>query len=172
MVIYRTMGSRAALARFLASLLTTPDQRLEEYLGFALQHYKLDLAIPPLAKPEALAGFRRPTLVIGASDDITAPGAALLERARELFPHASAGSAPELQAHPTDRRCLESEALRAHRELPAGGGRVTAQRGWLSQPSVHRTRSRAGALSIFTDQHDRAVSFARPFPQASHSRHI
>jgi pimeloyl-ACP methyl ester carboxylesterase len=88
MLLYRTMGSRAALDRFLDSMLTGPDDRLEAYLGAAIQHYKLDVAVPPLGTPEALAGFRRPTLVIAASDDITAPGAALLERARELFPHA------------------------------------------------------------------------------------
>jgi 2-hydroxy-6-oxonona-2,4-dienedioate hydrolase len=89
MTVYRAMGSRAALTRFVDSMLTTPDERITEYFGSVLQHYKLDMAIPPLGRPEALVGFRRPTLVIAASHDITAPGAALLERARVLFPHAS-----------------------------------------------------------------------------------
>lgn len=103
MALYRTMGSRAALARFLDSMLTAPDERLEEYLGAALQHYKLDMAIPPLGRPEALVGFRQPTLVIGASDDVTAPGAALLERARELFPHATLELLPNCKhIPPTD----------------------------------------------------------------------
>lgn len=61
------------------------------------------MAIPLLGTPEALAGFRRPTLVIGASDDITAPGAALLERARELFPHAALELLPNCKhIPPTD----------------------------------------------------------------------
>ena len=89
MLLYRTMGNRAALARLVDSILTAPDQQLKEYLGAAFRHYRLDIAVPPLGTPEALLGFRRPTLVIAASDDITAPGAALLERARELFPHAT-----------------------------------------------------------------------------------
>jgi 2-hydroxy-6-oxonona-2,4-dienedioate hydrolase len=89
MVLYRTFGSRAALARFIDSMLTGPDPRMEEYLAAALAHYKIDPQVPPLGRPEALAGFRRPTLVVGASDDVTAPGAAMLERARALFPHAT-----------------------------------------------------------------------------------
>jgi len=103
MALYRTLGSRAALARFVHSMLTAPDERLEEYLGAALQHYKLDFSIPPLGTPEALAGFRRPTLVIAASDDITAPGAALLKRALELFPHAALELLPNTKhVPPTD----------------------------------------------------------------------
>lgn len=89
MLLYRTFGSRAGLARFLGATLTGSDQLIEEYLGEALKHYKIDMTVPALATPAALAGFRRPTLVIGASDDITAPGAALLARARELFPQAT-----------------------------------------------------------------------------------
>ena len=103
LALYRTMGSRAALVRFLDSLLTAADPRLEDYLAAALQHYKLDLAIPPLGTPEALAGFRRPALVIAASDDVTAPGAALLARARELFPHATLELLPNCKhIPPTD----------------------------------------------------------------------
>jgi 2-hydroxy-6-oxonona-2,4-dienedioate hydrolase len=89
MAVYRTFGSRAALRRFFASILTAPDERLEECLAVAFKHHKLDTSIPPLATPEALAGFQRPTLVIAAADDITAPGAAVLERARQLIPHAA-----------------------------------------------------------------------------------
>jgi 2-hydroxy-6-oxonona-2,4-dienedioate hydrolase len=89
MALSRMMGSRAALTRFVASMLTAPDERITEYFAATLQHYKLDMALLPLATPDALAGFQRPTLVIAASDDITAPGAALLKRARELFPHAT-----------------------------------------------------------------------------------
>jgi 2-hydroxy-6-oxonona-2,4-dienedioate hydrolase len=103
MMLYRTMGSRKALARFLDSLLTSSDQRLEEYMGAALQHYKIDFSLPPFARVEALAGFRRPTLVIGASEDITVPGAALLQRARELFPQAALELIPDWKhTPPTD----------------------------------------------------------------------
>ncbi|MEO8212605.1 MAG: hypothetical protein ABI560_05405 [Myxococcales bacterium] len=77
-LLYRATGNRAALARFLDSMLTTRDERLGEYLAAALKDYRLEIAVPPLGTPEALGGFRRPTLVIAASDDVAAPGAALL----------------------------------------------------------------------------------------------
>jgi 2-hydroxy-6-oxonona-2,4-dienedioate hydrolase len=89
LALYRTTGSKAALKRFLDSLFTVPDAIFGEYMGKALKHYRLDLALPPLGTPEPLAAFRRPTLIMAASDDITAPGRALLARAAQLFPHAT-----------------------------------------------------------------------------------
>lgn len=89
LALYRATGSKAALGRFVDALLTAPDEALTEYLGHALKHYRLDFTMPPLGTPEALAAFRRPTLVIAASDDVTGPGRALLQRAAQLFPHAT-----------------------------------------------------------------------------------
>lgn len=85
MALYRAFPSEARLARFLRPLLTTDDDAWVQYLGEAFLAYKLDFAVPPLARPEALATFTRPTLVVGASDDISFPGAALVARAKELF---------------------------------------------------------------------------------------
>jgi pimeloyl-ACP methyl ester carboxylesterase len=42
--------------------------------------------VPALAQPIELARFTRPTLVVGAEQDLSFPGTALIERARELFP--------------------------------------------------------------------------------------
>src|SRR6185312_9578711 len=67
---------------------TVPDPIFGAYMGQALKHYKLDLAIPPPGTPEPLAAFRRPTLIMAASDDITCPGRPMLARAAQLFPHA------------------------------------------------------------------------------------
>lgn len=89
LALYRATGSQAALKRFLDSLFTVPDPLFGDYMSQALKHYKLDLALPPLGTPEALAAFRRPTLIMAASDDITGPGRALLARAAQLFPHAT-----------------------------------------------------------------------------------
>lgn len=89
MALYRTTGSKVALRRFLDSMFTTPDQLFGEYLAEAIKHYKLDFALPPLGTPEPLAAFRRPTLILAASDDVTAPGRELLARAAQLFPHAT-----------------------------------------------------------------------------------
>jgi pimeloyl-ACP methyl ester carboxylesterase len=89
LLLYRTLGNQAALRRLLGEMLTTPDAALSEYLTQALLHYRLDLAVPPLGTPEPLQSFRRPTLIIGASDDITCPAAELMRRAPQVFPHAA-----------------------------------------------------------------------------------
>ncbi len=70
------------------SALTTPDEAWLQYFGEAFSSYKLDMRIPPLAKAEPLAAFTRPTPVFGASDDISFPGAALVARAKVVFPQA------------------------------------------------------------------------------------
>jgi len=88
MAMYRAFPSEARLRRLTRALFTDIDDAWLAYFGEAIRSYRLDMRIPPLAVPSALAGFDRPTLVIGASDDISFPGAALLTRARELFPHA------------------------------------------------------------------------------------
>jgi 2-hydroxy-6-oxonona-2,4-dienedioate hydrolase len=88
LILHRTFGSTAALARLLDAMMTAPDAALREYLTQALTHYRLDMAVPPLATPEPLRAFRRPTLVIAASDDITCPVAALVRRVPILLPHA------------------------------------------------------------------------------------
>jgi 2-hydroxy-6-oxonona-2,4-dienedioate hydrolase len=89
LALYRATGSKVALKRFLDSLFTVPDAIFGEYMSHALKHYKLDLALPPLGTPETLVAFRRPTLIMAASDDITGPGRPLLARAAQLFPHAT-----------------------------------------------------------------------------------
>ena len=48
----------------------------------------MDMRVPPLVRPEDVASYKGPTLVLGADQDVSFPGAALLARAKELFPHA------------------------------------------------------------------------------------
>jgi 2-hydroxy-6-oxonona-2,4-dienedioate hydrolase len=88
LALYRAFPSRARLVRFASAVLTTLDDAWVDYLGEAFRSYKLDIRVPPLAKPEQLAHFQRPTLVFGASDDLSFPGAPLLARARQLWPQA------------------------------------------------------------------------------------
>lgn len=87
LALYRMFPSEARLRRFLTPLLTTFDDDWVAYLGEAFRGYRLDMRIPPLAKPGELEGFDRPTLVFGASDDLSFPGAALLARMKALLPH-------------------------------------------------------------------------------------
>lgn len=88
MALYRLLPSEDRLRRFVAALMTSPDDEWVRYFGEALQSYKLDLRPPPLATAERLASFARPLLAFGASDDISFPGAPLLARVKELVPHA------------------------------------------------------------------------------------
>jgi 2-hydroxy-6-oxonona-2,4-dienedioate hydrolase len=88
MMIYRKFPSRARLEKFARELLTTVNDEWLDYFGEAFQAYKLDMRVPPLFQPADLAGFDRPTLVFGASDDLSFPGGPLVERVRQLIPHA------------------------------------------------------------------------------------
>jgi 2-hydroxy-6-oxonona-2,4-dienedioate hydrolase len=75
------------LARFMDTLLTTPDESWSGYLGEAFLAFDLSMKVPVRATPEELRGFQAPTFVLGADADLSFPGAALLARARELFPN-------------------------------------------------------------------------------------
>jgi 2-hydroxy-6-oxonona-2,4-dienedioate hydrolase len=73
------------LHAFAKSLLTNDDDEWRAYLGEAFLHYRLDMKVPALVRPEELAGFTAPTLVVAADQDVSFPGEALLARAAELF---------------------------------------------------------------------------------------
>lgn len=88
MTMYRLFPSEARLARFTKGLMSAPDPVWASYFAEAFQAYRLDLRVPPLARPERLARFDRPTLVIAAADDVSFPGRPLLARVKELLPHA------------------------------------------------------------------------------------
>jgi pimeloyl-ACP methyl ester carboxylesterase len=90
MAIYRAFPSEERLRRVMRPIFSTLDDEWVRYFGEALQSYRFDMRIPPLAKPEPLAKFARPTLIFAASDDLSFPGSALLARAKELIPHAEA----------------------------------------------------------------------------------
>lgn len=76
------------LRRLMASLLTTTDDEAwTGYLGDAFLAYRLgDMKVPVLARPEELARFAAPTLVVAADRDVSFPGPRLLARAAQLFP--------------------------------------------------------------------------------------
>lgn len=88
MLTYRLLPSEKRLRRVVDALFTTQDEKWTKYFGDALLSYRLDMRVPPLTRPEDVASFKGRTLVLGADDDVSFPGPALLARARELFPHA------------------------------------------------------------------------------------
>ena len=88
MLTYRLSPSQKRLERLVAALFTSDDARWTTYFGDAVRSYRMDMRIPPLVKPEDVAAYQGPVLVLGADEDASFPGAALLARAKELFPRA------------------------------------------------------------------------------------
>ncbi|HKO47207.1 MAG TPA: alpha/beta hydrolase [Polyangiaceae bacterium] len=88
MLRYRLSPSESSLQRVCDALFTTPDARWTQYFGDALFSYRFDMRVPPLARPEDVASYRGKTLIFGADQDLSFPGAALLARAKVLFPEA------------------------------------------------------------------------------------
>ncbi len=86
MTMYVLSPSARRLEKFVAKLLTTNDDDWAAFLGDSFLSYDLGgMSVPRLATPEELAGFTAPTLVIGADQDVSFPGAKLLARAPQLF---------------------------------------------------------------------------------------
>lgn len=88
MLRYRLSPSERRLEQVFGALFTTPDRRWMQYFGDALFDYRFDMRVPPLARPEDVANYRGKTLIFGADQDLSFPGAALLSRAKVLFPQA------------------------------------------------------------------------------------
>lgn len=87
MGMYLLWPSARRLERFTRHLLTTPDHEWGPYLGDSFLAYDMkQMRVPPLARPEDFAALRAPVMVIGADQDLSFPGEALLTRAKALFP--------------------------------------------------------------------------------------
>lgn len=85
---YRLRSSEPNLRRLLAPIMTTWDDDWGAYMGDTLRHMRMDLRIPPLATDADLQGLTMPVLVLGASDDISFPGDAVVRRVKAMVPHA------------------------------------------------------------------------------------
>jgi 2-hydroxy-6-oxonona-2,4-dienedioate hydrolase len=111
MLTYRLSPSEKRLRRLFSALFTTHDDRWEKYFGDAVLSYRFDMRIPPLAKEEELAAFaarKRPTLFLGGDGDVSFPGQAVVDRAKQLIPHA------EIELLPSCKHCPPfDEAFRA-----------------------------------------------------------
>ena len=86
MARFRRSPTPANRERFLNNLLTTTTDDWSDYLADAFQSYRMNMSVPPLAKPAEFASLRAPVLVIAAADDYSFPGDRLLARAKVLFP--------------------------------------------------------------------------------------
>ncbi|TXD39791.1 alpha/beta hydrolase [Lujinxingia vulgaris] len=79
--------SEKRLRGFLSRLLTTMDDEWVGYLGAAFTGFHLNMKVPALAQVEDLQRFTSPVLVLGADEDLSFPGEAVVARASELFPN-------------------------------------------------------------------------------------
>lgn len=87
MLRYRLWRTEPNLRRLLDPLFTTWHPDWAGYTGDAVRDMPIDPRIPPLATDAELQRLTMPLLVLGASDDISFPGAAVLARFRAQVPH-------------------------------------------------------------------------------------
>jgi len=87
---YRMWRSERNLQRLLAPLLTTWDADWARFMGEGVRDMPFDLRIPPLATDEELRKLTMSVLVLGAADDISFPGDAVVRRVKAFVPHADA----------------------------------------------------------------------------------
>jgi hypothetical protein len=91
MTLFLMAPSEQRLKKFGAALLTTLDDEWLPYIGDSFQSYRLDMKVPMLSKTDEFEKLAAPVLVIAAEHDISFPGQAVLDRAKQLF------KAPELE---------------------------------------------------------------------------
>lgn len=91
---YRVWRSERNLRRLLAPLFTTWDPDWAGYTGDAVRDMPFDFRIPPLATDAELGRLTMPVLVLGAADDLSFPGEAVVRRVRSVVPHADAEVIP------------------------------------------------------------------------------
>jgi pimeloyl-ACP methyl ester carboxylesterase len=113
LVMYRLFPSERRKRKFFTPLFTTWDDDWANYTGDAFRDFNLDLRIPPLATDDQLRTLAMPVLVIAAEEDISFPGAKIIERVTRLVPRVEtellAGSkhspptTPEFRAWLADR---------------------------------------------------------------------
>lgn len=88
MTKYLLAPNEARLEKFVAALLTTKDDDWKRFLGDSFLSYDVaGMKVPALAKAGEFAKLTAPTLVIGADNDLSFPGEALIARAKTLFPN-------------------------------------------------------------------------------------
>lgn len=150
MMLYRLMPTERRLKAFVRHLLTTVDDDWAPYLGDSFRSFNMDMRIPALARPEELARLTAPVMVVAADKDVSFPGAAVLARARQLF--------PTLAEEELLQNCLHSPPT------------TDAFRAWLSSRISRRScrgrgRSRRPEISIRTEPYTTFAGLSRGAPR-------
>lgn len=79
-ISYKMKPNEKRLKRLIEPIMTTWDDDWSNFMGDMFQNFNPDIRIPPLLSNTELGGIITPSLVIGAENDISFPGNALLER--------------------------------------------------------------------------------------------
>ena len=101
MLVYRARPNRERLMRAARPLLTEPVEPYVRQLGLVYRHVKLDRELPRAATKEELAGYRAPTLLFAAENDLFFPANRVIPRAKKIIPN------------------LETETLPGSRHVPS-----------------------------------------------------
>lgn len=113
---YRLASTPDRLRSVSRVLFTEPPEGLSlEALAATLEEVAVERRMPKPATGRELAGYRGPTLVMAAEDDLLFPGRAVLARAAEVIPGRVDAELLEGQRHAPSREALDrvNERVRA-----------------------------------------------------------
>ncbi len=85
MLLYRASPSPERLLRAARPILTEPEDPYVRQLGAIYRHVRLDRELPRKATDEELSGYRSPTLLFAAAEDLFFPAGMVIPRARRLI---------------------------------------------------------------------------------------
>jgi 2-hydroxy-6-oxonona-2,4-dienedioate hydrolase len=122
---YRLRPSEKNQRALLDPILTEWDRDWAAFMLDALAHMRMDPRVPPLASDDELRALEPPTLILGADQDISFPGHAVVDRVLRLVPNAEGEVLPHCKHCPPTTPVFRAWlAARVGRFLEEGWGTV------------------------------------------------
>jgi pimeloyl-ACP methyl ester carboxylesterase len=84
LLMYKLFGGEKRILQFVKQIVSEPPELTLKGIQYSFEHLKMTDLLPPLSK-EQLQGFRAPTLLITAENDIFFPARKVLPRSQELI---------------------------------------------------------------------------------------
>jgi pimeloyl-ACP methyl ester carboxylesterase len=103
MLLYRASPSPGRLLRAARPILTEPEDPYVRQLGAVYRHVRLDRELPRKATQGELSGYRSPTLLFAAAEDLFFPAETVVPRARQLIPDLQTETLPGCRHVPSKR---------------------------------------------------------------------
>lgn len=120
-IAYHHRPDEAHLRRAVAPLMDDYEADVAHFFGATLREMHWAAVPPGPFRPPELRAFAHPTLVVGARDDLIAPGARLLPRARRLFSNLETFEVPARHIPSSPHRKTICEKARAFLERAVPG---------------------------------------------------